>query len=164
MRLTHLVPALLSLALPLAAAAETQSLTAEVDGVAFASDDDGITLVPLDKSFSLGAMTAGAMAWPPPKTRIDRLAITCEAYVPGTPIVFGSDAFGRSSCDVRFEVGRGADAIEYALDKKSATNRFEITASKGKAIEGTFAFDLVGKDGKRMAIRNGRFKAEDRQL
>jgi len=41
---------------------ETQSLTAKIDGAAFAADDNTILLVPLKGTFTLQAATAGAAA------------------------------------------------------------------------------------------------------
>lgn len=147
---------------------EPQSLTAEVGDIAFQSGDSEITLVPIGETFSLGASTLGAAAWPPPKTRIDRLSITCDGFEDGKPLTLDHKAFERSVCDVTFEKGTkpmgGAAEAEYRLDKSSADNRFEITRANGKVYEGTFAFRLKDGKGSAIAIKNGRFKAEDRQL
>ena len=84
---------------------EPQSLTAEVGDIAFQSGDGEITLVPIGETFSLGASTLGAAAWPPPKTRIDRLSITCDGFEDGKPLTLDHKAFERSVCDVTFEKG-----------------------------------------------------------
>ena len=165
---------LLTLAfVPLAAsvvtgASEPQSLRAQVDGVAFAGDDDTIQFVPLPSgAFSLGAATAGAASWPPPKTPIDRLSITCRGLEAGKTLKLGSKDFDNSSCDATFSKGAseaGKDADDYALDKSSTATLFEITAAHGKVIEGRFELHLKNKAGKALAITDGHFVAEDRQL
>jgi len=151
-----------------ARADEPQTLTAQVGDIAFESGDDEITLVPIGDKFSLGASTKGAAAWPPPKTRIDRLSITCDGFADGKPLVLDHKAFERSVCDVRFEKGRkpmgGAADAEYTLDKDSADNRFEITRASGKVYEGVFTFRLKDEKGGAVAVTNGKFKVEDRQL
>lgn len=151
-----------------ARASEPQTLTAQVGDIAFESGDDEITLVPIGDKFSLGASTQGAAAWPPPKTRVDRLSITCDGFTDGKPLVLDHKAFERSVCDVRFEKGRksmgGAPDAEYKLDKDNADNRFEITRANGKVYEGTFTFRLKDDKGGAIEVKNGKFKAEDRQL
>ena len=52
--------ALAVVAAPAAQAESIQSLSAEIDGVPFASDDDGIAFVPVMGSLSLSASTQGA--------------------------------------------------------------------------------------------------------
>jgi hypothetical protein len=149
-------------------ASEPQSLRASVEGVAFAGDDDTINFVPLPSgAFSLGAATAGAAAWPPPKTPIDRLSITCRGFEAGKALKLGSKEFDSSSCDATFSRGAGEagkDADDYALDKSSAATLFEITAAHGSVIEGRFELHLKNKAGKALAITDGHFVAEDRQL
>lgn len=151
-----------------ARADEPQSMSAHVGDVAFDSGDAEIALVPIGGTFSLSASTRGAAAWPPPKTRVDRLSIVCDGFADGKPLVLDHKAFERSTCDVRFEKGTrptgGAPEAEYRLDKDSAENRFEITRADGKVYEGTFSFRLKDDKGGTIAVANGRFKAEDRQL
>lgn len=151
-----------------ARANEPQSMTAQVGDIAFESGDDEITLVPIDDKFSLSASTRGAAAWPPPKSRIDRLSIVCDGFESGKPLVLDRKAFERSTCDVRFEKGRkpmgGSPEAEYRLDKNSADNRFEIARANGKVYEGTFSFRLKDDKGGAVVVTNGRFKVEDRQL
>ena len=151
-----------------ARAGEQQSLTAQVGGVAFESGDDEIQLVPIGDKFSLSASTKGAAAWPPPKTRVDRLSITCDGFADGKPLVLDHKAFERSVCDVTFQKGTksmgGAPDAEYKLDKGSTDNRFEITRANGKVYEGTFTFRLKDEHGSAVAVTNGRFRMEDRQL
>ncbi|MBO9664036.1 hypothetical protein [Dokdonella sp.] len=151
-----------------ARADEPQSMTAQVGDIAFESGDAEITLVPIGDKFSLSASTRGAAAWPPPKTRVDRLSIVCDGFVDGKPLVLDHKAFERSTCDVRFEKGTrpmgGSPEAEYRLDKDSAENRFEITRANGKVYEGTFSFRLKDDRGGAAAVANGRFKVEDRQL
>lgn len=151
-----------------ARADELQTLTAQIGDIAFESGDDEITLVPIDDKFSLSASTKGAAAWPPPKTRIDRLSITCDGFVNGKPFALDHKAFERSVCDVHFEKGAksmgGTTDAEYKLDKNSADNRFEITRASGKVYEGTFTFRLKDDKGGAITVTNGKFKAEDRQL
>lgn len=151
-----------------AGASEPQSLRAQVGGAAFAGDDDTIHFVPLPSgAFSLGAATAGAAFWPPPKTPIDRLSITCRGFEPGKLLDLGSKEFDNSSCDATFSKGgseAGKDADDYVLDKNNRATSFRITATHGKVIEGTFELQLRNKAGKALAITDGRFVAEDRQL
>jgi hypothetical protein len=161
--------ALITLAtLSAARADEPQSMTAQVGDIAFESGDDEIILVPIDSSFSLSASTKGAAAWPPPKTRVDRLSIVCDGFEAGKPIALDYKVFERSTCDVTFDRGTkpmgGTPEAEYRLDRDSADNRFEITHANGKVYEGTFSFRLKDGKGGSIAITNGRFKAEDRQL
>lgn len=149
-------------------AAGPQSMTAQVGDIAFESGDDEIVLVPIDRSFSLSASTRGAAAWPPPKTRIDRLSISCDGFEAGKPFVLDHKAFERSTCDVTFAKGSkpmgGEPDAAYRLDKDSADNRFEIVHAEGKVYEGTFSFRLVDGNGGSISVANGRFKVEDRQL
>lgn len=154
-------------ALSAARADEPQSLTAQVGDIAFRSGDAEISLVPIGDKFSLSASTEGAAAWPPPKTRIDRLSIVCDDFADGKPLLLDHKAFDRSTCDVRFEKGTrpmgGTPEAEYHLDKNDAANRFEITRANGKVYEGTFSFHLKDDQGGTIGVANGRFKAEDRQ-
>jgi hypothetical protein len=161
--------ALLMLSASISAGAnEPQSLGAKVDGAAYAGDDDTILFVPLPSgAFSLGAATAGAASWPPPKTPINRLSIVCRGFEAGKTLKLGSKEFDNSSCDATFGKGAseaGKDADDYALDKNSTATLFEITAARGKVIEGRFELHLKNKAGKALAITDGRFVAEDRQL
>lgn len=155
-------------ALSTARASEPQTLTAQVGDIAFESGDDEITLVPVGDKFSLGGSTKGAAAWPPPKTRVDRLSITCDGFEDGKPLVVDHKAFERSVCDVTFQKGTksmgGTPDAEYKLDKDSAENHFEITRASGKVYEGTFTFRLKDDKGGAIEVKNGKFKVEDRQL
>lgn len=145
----------------------TQSLSAQIDGKPFASDDDSITLIPVRDTFTLVALTAGASGWPPPSTPVDRLSIVCKPFTAGVPFVLDSVAFANSFCMVSFArghrgMGRDPDA-QYELDKGFAGNRFEVARASGKVIEGTFAFQLRSADGATLSITDGRFVAEDEQ-
>lgn len=142
---------------------ESQSLTASVNGVGFSGDDDTILFVPLDSgAFTLGASTAGAASYPPPKTPIDRLSIMCKGFVPGKLLKLGKNEFAPATCDATFELG--ANDEQFTLDKDNAANRFEISASHAKVIEGSFELHLTSKGGKAMTISGGHFVAEDRQI
>lgn len=161
--------ALFVLAAACAAHAETpQSLSAKVGDVAFESGDGEILLVPVGGSFTLSASTKGASDWPPPKTRVDRLAITCDGFEDGKTLRLDSAAFTRSTCSVTFEKGTksmgGTPDAAWRLDKDAADNRFEITRADGKVYEGRFAFRLKGEHGEAIAVTGGVFKIEDRQL
>lgn len=149
-----------------ARADEPQSLSAQVDGKAFVSDDDDILLVPVMGTFTLSASTAGAASWPPPKTPIDRVTITCKAESLAQPLKLTAKEFAAPVCRASFEQGRppGMDqsGVVYELDK-SRDILFEITAVRGKVIEGRFAFTMKNDSGKALAISDGRFVAEDRQ-
>ncbi len=149
-------------------ATEPQTLSAQIGDIAFQSGDEEILLVPTGSSFSLSASTQGAAAWPPPKTRIDRLSIQCDGFADGKPLTLDHKAFARSVCDVTFDKGHrsmgGAPEAEYRLDKDSPDNRFEITRADGKVYEGTFTFQLRSNRGDTLKVRNGRFRVEDRQL
>jgi hypothetical protein len=149
--------------------AETpQTFSAQVGDIAFASGDAEITLVPIGSSFNLNASTSGASAYPPPKTRLDRFSIVCDGFVEGKPVVLDHKVFERSTCSVTFEKGYnpmgGNPEATYKLDKNSADNRFEIVAANGKVYEGRFTFRLKDEKGNAVAVNNGSFKAEDRQL
>ncbi len=169
MRIASVFSTMLLIVLPTAVVqAETvQSLQATVDGKSFVSDDDSINLIPVKDDFTLVALTAGASDWPPPKPPVDRLAIVCDGYQEGQPLVLAASDFDRSLCNVTFSVGhRGmgqAPDDEYQLDKSFADNRFEITSAKGKVIEGRFVFRLKDASGKTVMVEDGRFLAEDRQ-
>jgi hypothetical protein len=149
--------------------AETpQSFSAQVGDIAFESGDAEITLVPIKSSFSLSASTKGASTWPPPKTRLDRLAVVCDGFADGKPLVLDHKAFERSTCSVTFDKGYnpmgGNPEVTYKLDKNSADNRFEIVSANGKVYEGRFTFRLKDEKGNAITVNNGSFKAEDRQL
>jgi len=149
--------------------AETpQSFAAQVGDIAFESGDAEITLVPIAGSFSLSASTRGASAYPPPKTRIDRLSIVCDGFADGKPLVLDHRSFERSVCNVTFDKGTkpmgGSPEATYQLDKNSADNRFEIKSASGKVYEGSFTFRLKDGQGNAISVSQGRFKAEDRQL
>lgn len=145
-----------------------QSFSARIGGAAFESGDGEISLVPASGAFSLGASTKGAAAWPPPKTRIDRLAIVCDGFEDGKPLVRDHRDFERSTCDVTFEKGvkpmGGSPDGEYRLDKSHPGNRLEITSVRGKVYAGTFSFRLRNAGGETLDVSDGRFTAEDRQL
>lgn len=147
---------------------QPQSLTAQVAGKVFTSDDDGILLVPVQGSFTLQAATAGAASWPPPKTPIDRLSISCDADSLAKPLKLTAREFQDSDCRASFEVGVAAGSsespVKYELDKSSSDTLFEITAVRGKVIEGRFRFTMKSEAGATLAISDGRFVAEDRQL
>lgn len=160
--------ALVTLGAAAAVSADTpQQFSARVGDAAFVSDDDGITLIPVGSSFTLTAATAGASAYPPPKTRIDRLSIICDGFTPGAPFRLDAAAFSRSTCDVRYVYGTRAfgeaPEAEYQLDTSSADQLFEVTAARGKVIEGRFRFQLRDENGRRLPVVDGRFVAEDRQ-
>jgi len=149
--------------------AETpQTFTAQVGDIALESGDSEITLVPIRGNFSLSASTRGASAYPPPKTRIDRLSIVCDGFEEGKALRLDHRSFERSVCDVTFDKGTkpmgGSPDATFHLDKDSAENRFEITNASGKVYEGTFNFRLKDGQGNAISVSQGRFKAEDRQL
>lgn len=148
--------------------AEPQTLTAQVGDIAFESGDEEIVFVPSGSAFSLSASTKGAAAWPPPKTRVDRLSVICDGFEDGKPLVLDHRAFEHSTCDVTFYKGAkpmgGTSEAEYTLDKDSADNRFEIVRASGKVYEGTFKFRLKDDKGGAVTVTNGRFRIEDRQL
>jgi hypothetical protein len=146
---------------------EPQTLSARIDGATFLSDDDSILLVPLTHTFTLNAATAGASSYPPPKTPVDRLSITCKAFTPGQTLKLVGKDFASSACQATFSKGprgSGANPDEYSLDKGSADTLFEITAAHDKVIEGRFEFHLKNAAGKALTVSDGRFVVEDRQL
>lgn len=168
----QLVPAILTVSILFGAAAaraeQPQALSADVDGKAFVSDDDSILLVPVAGTFTLMASTKGAAAYPPPKTPIDRLSVTCDDPK-GKPVRFDSQKFAnRNACRASFEKGEdkaaGVAEVEYELDTSSKQNFFEISAVTGKVYEGTFQFSMKAANGAKLTITSGKFKAEDRQL
>ncbi|MEP6483975.1 MAG: hypothetical protein ABJB01_05955 [Rudaea sp.] len=143
-------------------AAETQSFTATIDGAKFISDDDSILLVPLKSSFSLSAATQGASAYPPPKTPIDRISIMCKVEM--QPVKLSRADMSDGTCEATLTKGSDKSAGEYSLDKQNADNALEITAVKGKTMDGTFRFHMKNKAGASAVIADGKFRAEDRQL
>jgi hypothetical protein len=153
-----------------AGAAETQSLSAQIGDTAFVSDDASILLVPVPMggTFTLSASTQGASAYPPPKTRVDRLSISCTLYTVGQAKTYTKLDLAPNHCQVTYEKGTkpmgGDPDTEYTLDKSNPDNRFVITAASGKVIEGTFQFRLKDAAGASLLINDGHFKAEDRQL
>ena len=158
----------IGLALPIAAHAEPQRLSATIDGKVFESDDSGIMyLEPRKGVLNLMASTKGAGAYPPPKTLSDKLSINCNDY-DGKPVKFTFAKSGSRSCEVSFTKGVsrkpfGDPEAEYRM--VDGKNQLEITSVKGKVIEGTFSFELVEvKTKAKMTITGGTFKAEDRQL
>ena len=87
-------------------AAEIQTLSAQIDGAAFVSDNQSILLVPVQNSMSLIASTAGASSYPPPKTRVDETGTTLSIDQRGAPRVFGP------RCDIgAVEFGAVVDRI-----------------------------------------------------
>ena len=152
----------------LAHAEHPQSLGARIGDAAFESGDAEISFIATRGAFTLSASTRGASAWPPPKTRIDRLSIVCDGFVDGQPLRLDHAAFARSTCSVVFDRGNkpmgGAPDASFHLDKASTDNRFEITAANGKVYTGTFSFVLVDDAGATLRIAQGHFEAEDRQL
>jgi len=149
--------------------AETpQSFSAKVGDIALESGDAEITLVPIGHNFSLSASTRGASAYPPPKTRIDRLSIVCDGFAEGKVLLLDHRSFERSVCDVTFDKGTkpmgGSPDATWRLDKNSTENRFELTAVGDKVYEGTFSFSLKDSQGNTIGVTQGRFKVEDRQL
>ncbi len=164
-----MLAAMLACSLP-ATAAETQSLSAQIDGSAFVSDDVGITLVPIGDasgSFSLSAVTQGGSAYPPPKTPVDRLSIICSGLEPGKPVKRESAYFTRAECDVRLAKGikmmGGEPDAEYKLDKNYAGNVFEVETAAGKRYTGRFSFRLIDAKGAAHLVTDGKFVVEDRQ-
>ncbi len=166
-RALTLAAALAGLVLPVAAQAETQRLSATVDGKPFEGDDDTILyLVPTKGVLNLIASSKGAAAYPPPKTPVDKLSINCRNY-DGKPVKFTFAGSGSRSCEVSFVKGVskqpfGEPQANYRL--ADGKNQLEITSVKGKVIEGSFSFDLVEvKTKAKLSITGGSFKAEDRQ-
>lgn len=165
-----LIPALLVLALFVADthAQVPQTLVATIGDEKFVSDDSNINLVPAAGSFTLMAATAGADAYPPPKTPIDRLSIICNGYADGKATTYASKEWGPDLCQVNFIKGDkpmgGEPDATYKLDKSASDNLLEITSATGKVIEGRFHFTLKGEKGEKMRVSDGSFKAEDRQL
>ncbi|MEO7325955.1 MAG: hypothetical protein ABIW82_14115 [Dokdonella sp.] len=146
---------------------EPQSLSAKVDGASFVSDDHSILLVPLPNTFTLKAATAGASSYPPPKTPIDHLSITCDAFTAGQTMKWVSKDFASNACFAHFEKGSansGPSVDEYTIDKDNPDTLFEITAAHGKVIEGRFQFHMKNAAGKTLTIEDGHFVAQDRQL
>lgn len=144
-----------------------QMLTATVGEATFASDDGNIYLIPVPGSFTLTAASAGADAYPPPKTPIDRLSIICTSYADGKPTTYAANEWGPNLCQVNFIKGDkpmgGEPEATYTIDKSASDNLLEITSASGKVIEGRFHFTLKSDKGAALKISDGRFKAENRQ-
>ena len=112
------------------------------------------------------ASTKGASAYPPPKTPIDKLSISCRGF-DAKPVVFDKTAFDGNACTVTFSTGLSAsvarDPVAVFMPTGSK-NRIEVTSVKGKVIEGTFSFEMVDKKTKAtLSVLEGKFKAQDRQ-
>lgn len=165
-----LMSAVLVSALQIAAvqAEVPQMLKATVGDATFVSDDGNINLIPVPGSFTLTAATAGADAYPPPKTPIDRLSIICNSYTVGKPTTYAAKEWGPNLCQVNFIKGDkpmgGEPDATYTIDKSAGDNLLEITSASGKVIEGRFHFTLKSAKGATLKISDGSFKAEDRQL
>lgn len=154
-------------AAPAQAAGTPQQFTATIGGKPFASDDDGLLLIlPTKGVFNINAVTQGASVYPPPKTPIDRVHINCRGYE-GKPQTFGAADFTSGRCYATFQrgtkpYGKAPDA-DFMTD--GAANKVEITAVRGKVLEGRFSFEMKDKaTGERISIKDGKFTVEDRQL
>ena len=160
--------AALFLAPPTAHAADTtQQFSANIAGKTWESDNDGLLLIfPTKGVFNINAVTKGASAYPPPKTPVDRLHIMCTGYA-GKAAKFGPAEFTSRRCYATFQrgtkpYGKAPDA-EFTTD--GAANSLEITAVRGKVLEGRFSFEMKDKaTGERISIKDGKFLVEDRQL
>ena len=159
----------MGLVLPLAVHAGTpQKLSATIDGKVFESDDNGVLyLMPTKGVLNLIASTKGASAYPPPKTPIDRLSVTCRGFE-GKPVKFIAKDFGNHGCEAQFiknesKVPFGEPEAEYD-SRFGKNNTFEVTSVNGKVIEGKFHFEMKEKKPKAaLVVIDGTFKAEDRQ-
>jgi hypothetical protein len=171
--ITHnaLVSALIAVGLCLSfvAHAETQSLKATIDGKVFESDDDGITLVPVARSFSLSAITKGFSNYPSPPGLSDRLAIACRNF-DGKAVKYTADDFAYGRCNASFAKGQskqpfGKDEALFEVSNKTVSPKtmIEITKASGKVIEGRFVLEMIEEGKSRKVNVEGTFKAEDRQ-
>ena len=169
MRTSQILTFAIAAAVSFSALADTkQNLSAKVGAKAFESDDDGILyLMPTKNSLNLIASTKGASAYPPPKTPIDKLSITCRDF-DSKPVKWVAKDFGSYGCEASFvegvsKVPFGEPVAEYRV-VGGAKNMLEITSVKGKVIEGKFTFEMVNvKTKAKRLVTDGTFKAEDRQ-
>ncbi len=153
--------------------AATQSLSAQVDGKLFESDDRGMTLVPVQDGFTISASTKGFSVYPPPAGLSDRLSITCNSGY-GKIMKYTASDFNDDRCRASFTKGEsnqpfGKAQGEYVTGRRVGPKTFlEITKAGGKVIEGRFSLELVDdndpKKGIKLVITDGVFKAEDRQI
>jgi hypothetical protein len=145
----------------------TQTLTATVDGKVFESDDDGISLIPVAKSFTVSAITKGFSGYPSPPGLSDRLSIACRNYE-GKARKYAAEDFSTDRCSASFEKGRpkqpgGKSEAQFVHNKKSSKSFVEVTKVNGKVIEGKFLIEMTEEGGKKAITAEGTFKAEDRQ-
>lgn len=167
---TLFVTVLLAAALPISAQAETQTLKATVDGKVFESDDDGITLVPVARSFTINAITKGFSGYPSPPGLSDRLVMVCGNYE-GKPRTYTAQDFKDSVCHASFTQGvskqpMGKPQASFSLINKTPMGKsvVQITKVSGKVMEGKFLLEMVETEGSKKLTVEGTFKAENRQI
>lgn len=128
-----------------------QMLEATVGDATFVSDDGNVHLIPVPGSFTLTASTAGADAYPPPKTPIDRRSIICTSYTLGETTTYAAREWDPNLFQVNFIKGDkpmgGEPDATYTIDKSAGDNLLEITSASGKVIEARFHFKLKSDKG-----------------
>jgi hypothetical protein len=169
--IAHAVALIASLGV--ASASAQQSFTATVDGKAFESEHDAITVVPttVGNTVSISARTKGFMTLPRPKGFPDQLAIICP--LPKAPQKFSTSSSG-GACLVKWTK---APRSMMDADYKTTPHEGEFTSNqaprdsgfvnftvvKGKTIEGDFDAQLVDKSTKKTIRVTGKFKGIDEQ-
>jgi hypothetical protein len=148
---------------------ETQTLKATIGEKVFESDDEGITLVPVAKSFTLSAITKGFMKYPSPPGLSDQLNISCRRFE-NNPRKYTAEDFKSGTCNASFAKGRskqpfGKDEAKYVTTGKvsHAKTFVDVTKVSGKVMEGRFLIEMMEEDGAKKITVDGTFKAEDRQ-
>ncbi|MEQ1519601.1 MAG: hypothetical protein ABL931_24265 [Usitatibacteraceae bacterium] len=161
--------AALTILAPTVHAGTTQTLKATIDGSVFESDDDGITLVPVARSFTIAAITKGFSNYPSPPGLSDGLTIACRSF-DAKPRKYASGDFAMGVCTATFTKGRSKQAFgkpvaEYEVSRKTPAPKtfVEITKVSGKVIEGRFFLEMTQEGGSKRMMADGTFTAEDRQ-
>lgn len=167
---------LLVASLATASAWAQQAFTATVGGQAWASDHDGITVVPVETSGGNGtvtirAVTKGFSGWPTPKGFPDAFSIVCPLLRKAEKVMVG--VTGNRDCRVSFiKAERNMMSPDYKTTKNEG--KFEsisggdgfvnFTRVQGKTIEGEFSAELVDARTKTKLPVSGKFKGLDEQV
>jgi len=153
-----------------------QAFTATVGGQAWASDHDGITVVPVETSgggstVTLRAVTKGFSGWPTPKGFPDAFSLLCPLPRKAEKVAVG--VTGNRDCRISFTK---AERSLMSPDYKTTPNEGEFTSVsggngfvnftrvQGKTIEGEFSAELVNTKTKAKLPVSGKFKGLDEQV
>jgi hypothetical protein len=161
-----------------ATASAQQSFTATVDGKAWESDNDGVSVIPVALGSSRGTVTItatskGFSGYPTPKGFPDSFSIVCPMPKKAERM---TTARGSSEvCRVSFtKAARSMMSPDYAKTKnegefvtKGASGDkgyVNFTKVSGKNIEGEFAVELTEETSKKTIAVSGKFRGTDQQM